>query len=63
MQRNETKESEAYCTDVNCYWRRQKLQEKINKEFNDVNEVNRENIAFNDRLVLLEKHAQIMTRY
>ena len=40
MQQNEAKESEAYCTDVNCYCRRQKQQETISREDNDVNEVN-----------------------
>ena len=49
MQQNETKESEAYCCDVNCYCRRQNQQESINKEANDVNKVSRENIAINVR--------------
>ena len=63
MQQNETKESEAYCNDVNCYCRRQKQQETISKEANDVNEVNRENIAISERLGFLEKQIQAMTRY
>ena len=55
MQQNETKESEACCTDVNCYSLRQKQQETISKEANDVVEANRENIALNERLGFLEK--------
>ena len=50
MQQNKTKESEAYCTDVNCYCGRQEQQETVSKEANDGNEVDRENIAINERL-------------
>ena len=48
---------------MNCYCRRQKQQETISKEANDVNEVNTENIAFNERRGFLEKQIQAMTRY
>ena len=48
---------------MNCYCRRQKQQETVSKETNDVNEVNRENIAINERLGSLEKQIQAMARY
>ena len=54
MQQNETKESEAYCSDVNYYWIEQKQQETISKEANDVNHVNRGNIAINEILGFLK---------
>ena len=62
MQQNETKESEAYCCDVNCYCGRQKQQETISKEDNDVNWVNRENTAINERLGFVEKQSGIICR-
>ena len=48
MLRNETKEGEAHCTDVNCYCWRQRQQETVSKGANDVSEVNREKIAINE---------------
>ena len=55
MQQNETKESQTYRSDVNCYCRRQKQQETVSREANYVNEVNSDNIAINERLGFLEK--------
>ena len=58
MLQNEAKESDACCPDENCYCRRQKLQETISKEANDVNEVDRVNVAIIERLVFLNKFRQ-----
>ena len=63
MQQNEAKESGAYCSDVTCYCWKQKQQETVSKEASDVNEVNRENIAINERLGFLEQQIQAMTGY
>ena len=63
LPQNETKESEAYCNDMTCYCRKKKQQETVSKEDNDVNELNRENIAINERLGFFEMQIQSMTRY
>ena len=48
---------------MNLYFTKQRQLETISKEANDVNEVNRENIAINERLGFIEKQIQAMTRY
>ena len=50
MPQNGTRESEAYCSDVNCYCRKQEQQETISKEANHVNGVNGESIEINKSL-------------